>query len=220
MTQPSDPMMGFIISLLTPFLMTAGITDIGLARRAVTETIAAYQAAGPSRNDQLVSIAQTVAFALASLDNLRLSMPADLSLSMKLKLRGNANALNRSSRDATATLDSQRRDTPAAEPEPDPTKLLAALEDTKTLVRQAETTPPAGPITAGPITDREIDLSWASAMTDIATEFSAELPNLQPAQRRTYLARIGALSEIARTLSGPSAPPLKARLLGSTSLRG
>jgi hypothetical protein len=213
MTQPSDPMMGFVISLLTPFLMGAGITDIDLARRAAAETIAAYQAAGPSPNNQLVSIAQTVAFALASLDNLRLSMPADLSLSMKLKLRGNANALNRSSRDATTTLDSQRRDTQAAEP--DPTKLLAALEDTKTLVQQARTTPPP----ANP-TDREIDLSWASAMTDVATEYTAELAQLQPAQRRTHLARIGALSEIARTLGRGDAPPLKARLLGGTSLRG
>jgi hypothetical protein len=205
-TQPAGLLTGFVVSLLVPFLMAGGITDIDLARRAAAETIAAYKAGG---QDQLVTIAQTVAFALASLDNLRLSMPDELSLSMKLKLRGNANALNRSSRDATTTLDSQRRDTQA---EPDPTELLAALEDAKTVVQQAQTTPLA--------TDREIDLSWASAMTDIAAEFSAELPNLQPAQRRTHLARIGALSEIARTLGRGDAPPLKARLLGGTSLRG
>jgi hypothetical protein len=209
-TQPAGLLTGFVVSLLVPFLMAGGITDIDVARRAAAETIAAYKAGG---QDEIVTIAQTVAFALASLDNLRLSMQADLSLSMKLKLRGNANALNRSSRDATTTLDSQRRDTPAAEP--DPTELRAALETAKTVVQQAQTTPHA----ANP-TGREIDLSWASAMTDVAAEFSAELPNLQPAQRRTHLARIGALSEIARTLGRGDAPPLKARLLGGTSPRG
>jgi hypothetical protein len=215
-TQPANLLTGFIVSLLVPFLVAGGITDIDLARRAAAETIAAYKAAGPNRlnvSDQLVTIAQTVAFALASLDNLRLSMPADLSLSMKLKLRGNANALTRSSQRATATLDAQRRDKPAAEP--DPTELLASLETAKTVVRQAQSAP-----LAAASTDREIDLSWASAMTDIATEFTAELAQLQPAQRRTHLARIGALSEIARTLGRGDAPPLKARLLGGTSLRG
>ena len=110
MTQPADLLMEFVLSLLVPFLTTGSLTDPALARRAAQETIAAYKAAG---QDQLVTIAQLVAFALASLDNLRLSMPQDLSLSMKLKLRGTANALNRSSQRATATLDRQRRDIPA-----------------------------------------------------------------------------------------------------------
>jgi hypothetical protein len=140
----------------------------------------------------------------------RLSLPAGLSLSMKLRLRGNANALNRSSRDANAALDSQRRDTPAAEP--DPAELLAALETAKTEVRQAETTSLAS--------YRVIALRWASAMTDVATECTAELARLRPAQRRTHLVRIGALSEIARTLGRGDAPSLKDRLLGSTSLLG
>jgi hypothetical protein len=86
-TPPPNLLMEFILSLLTPFLMTGGITDIDLARRATAETIAAYKVTG---QDQLVTIAQIIAFALTSLDNLRLSLPQDLSLSMKLKLRGNA----------------------------------------------------------------------------------------------------------------------------------
>jgi hypothetical protein len=39
-------------------------------------------------------------------------------------------------------------------------------------------------------------------------------------QRRTHLARIGALSTIASTLGAGQAPPLKARLLGTTALYG
>jgi hypothetical protein len=150
-------------------------------------------------------------FALTSVDNLRLSLPAGLSLSMKLKLRGNANALQRSSQRATATLEAHPQDT---EP-PDPTAVLAALETAKTEVRKAQATPPTQPST-----DRQIDLNWAGAMTDIATEFTTELAQMPPAQRRTHLARIGALSTIATTLGAGNAPPLKARLLGTTALYG
>jgi hypothetical protein len=206
-TPPSDPLMEFILRHLTQFLLTGAITDPGLARRAATETIAVYQPAGP---DQLITIAQIVAFALAAIDTIGLSLRPGLSTSMILKLRGSANALTRSSHRATTTLDAQRRDTPA--PELDPTEVLAALETAKTQVRQAQSTKPS--------TGRRADLSWANAMTDVATEYSAELAHLPPAQRRTHLARIGALSEIALALGRGDAPPLKDRLLGSTSLRG
>jgi hypothetical protein len=133
MTETTGFMLGFVLSLLAPFLAAGSITDPALIRLAAAETIAAYNAPSP---DRLIAIAQTVAFALTSVDNLRLSLPAGLSLSMKLKLRGNANALQRS------------------------------------------------------------------------------------AQRRTHLARIGALSTIASTLGAGQAPPLKARLLGTTALYG
>jgi hypothetical protein len=202
---PSDLLTEFVLSILTPFLMTGSITDPDLARRAAAETIAAYKAAA---QDQLVTIAQIVAFALTALDNLRLSLPPDLSLSMKLKLRGNANALNRASQHAAATLESQQ-------PAPDPTEILTALESAKAIVQQAKATKPATP---HPERDRQIDLAWANAMTDVAAEYTAELPALSPAERQNQLARIGALSKIATSLSSGDAPPLKARLLGTTSL--
>ena len=208
MTETTDFMLGFVLSLLAPFLAAGSITDPALIRLAAAETIAAYNAPSP---DRLIAIAQTVAFALTSVDNLRLSLPAGLSLSMKLKLRGNANALQRSSQRATATLEAHPQDT---EP-PDPTAVLAALETAKTEVRKAQATPPTQPST-----DRQIDLNWAGAMTDIATEFTTELAQMPPAQRRTHLARIGALSTIATTLGAGNAPPLKARLLGTTALYG
>jgi hypothetical protein len=205
---PSDLLTGFILSILTPFLMTGSITDPDLARRAATETIAAYRS---SAQDQLVTIAQIVAFALTALDALRLSLPPDLSLSMKLKLRGNANALNRTSQHAAATLEAQQRDITA----PDPTEILTALESAKAIVQQAKATKPATP---HPERDRQIDLAWANAMTDVAAEYTAELPALSPAERQNQVARIGALSKIATSLSSGDAPPLKARLLGTTSL--
>ena len=170
-----NPLQAFILTLLTPILPEA----------AARQAIAAYKSTGP---DQLITIAQIVGFAVTALDNLRLSMPEDLSLSMKLRLRGNANALTRTSQRATAALDTQRRD-----PEPAPP--------------------------AEPQNDRQRDLSWASAMTDVAAEFAAELPNLPPEQRAAHQSRINALSRTATALKRGDIP-LKSRLLGSTALRG
>jgi hypothetical protein len=206
-TQPADLLMGFALSLIAPLLMIGGVTDIDLARKAATETIAAYKATG---QDQIVSIAQIVGFALVSLDNLRLSVPSDVSLTMKLKLRGNANAMNRASQRATATLEGQRREAPVQEA--DPVAVIAALEEAKTEVAQAG----VGDGSA----DRGVDLAWAGAMTEVAAEYAAELAGLAPAQRRTHLARIGALSDIARALGRGEAPALKVRLLGGTTLGG
>jgi hypothetical protein len=57
-------------------------------------------------------------------------------------------------------------------------------------------------------------------MTGVAAEYTAELPHLTRAQRQTHLARIAALSQISTMLGAGDAPPLKSRLLGSTTLRG
>jgi hypothetical protein len=67
--------------------------DIGFARAAALETVNAYRTRNAA---DLVSIAQIVAFDLAALGSLSLSMADNLSLSVTLRLRGNANALNRS----------------------------------------------------------------------------------------------------------------------------
>jgi hypothetical protein len=210
-TQPADLLMGFVLNLLTPFLIAGGITDPALARQAAEQAIA------EAGNHQLLTTTQIVAFTLTALDNLRLSLPRDLSLSMKLKLRSNANALNRASQKATATLQTQPRD-PCA-PEPDPAEILASLETAKTALRQAQTVPPTQPTNKpAPTENRQTDLAWAAAMTEIATEYTAALPNMPKAQHRTHLARVGALSHVANLLGTGQAPPLKARLLRSTAM--
>ncbi len=101
---PISPLMAFLLAALSP-LMAASLADLHLARLAAQEAIAAYKIRG---QDELVTVAQIVGFALTALDNLRLSMPAELSLSMKLKLRGNAGALNRAARDSTRMLEKGR----------------------------------------------------------------------------------------------------------------
>jgi hypothetical protein len=198
-------LMPFLLAVLTPFLTAGGILDPDLARQAAIETIAAYQAA--DNRELLTTTTQIVAFALASLENLRLSAPPDLSLSMKLKLRGNANALNRTSQKTAATLDIQRDDSPAETPDQDPAEIMASLKSAQTIITQAQ-----------PSLIRQGDLRWGQAMTDIAVEYTAELPTLPPEKRRAHFARIGALSKIASMLGRGDAPPLKSRLLASTAM--
>ena len=248
---PADVLMQFILGLLTPFLMTGSITDPALARRAAAQAIAAHQAGGP---DQPLMLAQIVAFALASLDTLRLSLPPELSLSMKLKLRGNAGALNRASQQAAAALQSRRQATmpppevgPPAElappevaspGEPDPAETLAALKAARAELQdraQAADLPAAAPAAApatapaaadlpsatpapAPIATPAADREWASAMTDVAADYAAELDAMPPEQRGAHLARIGALTKVATLLGRGQAPPLKARLLASTAM--
>ena len=103
-----DPLQEIIVTLLLPLLPKAD-----QARDAAGQAIAACRAQG---QENLVSIAQIVGFALTALDNLRLSMPEDLSLSMKLKLRGNANALGRSSQRAAVTKARHQASAPPTSP--------------------------------------------------------------------------------------------------------
>jgi hypothetical protein len=50
--------------------------------------------------------------------------------------------------------------------------------------------------------------AWASAMTDVAREYTAELPHLPPAERRAASMRAAALSGVAhQLLSGEPLPP-------------
>jgi hypothetical protein len=106
-TEPrTDLLLEFLLASLAPLLMVGGIADFPSARRAARQAIDAYNA---SSQVELVTIAQTLGFALTALDDLRLSLAANLPLTMKLRLRGNAIALGRSSRHSSETLEKFRR---------------------------------------------------------------------------------------------------------------
>lgn len=202
--QSPDLLQEFALALIGPMLAAGGIGDPALARRAAIDTIAAYRAAG---RDQLVSVMQLIGFAMVSLDSLRLSLPAELSLAMKLKLRGNANALNRSAQRNTATLEQQRRDADSPPPEDDSVATaaaLASLEQARVMVTAPEIPAPVVPAPAKTepqgSDDQERRRLWANAMTDVAAECSRNLNKLPPAQRRAEIIRIGALSATVQQL--------------------
>ena len=241
-TGRAEQLLGVVLAMLTPLLTIGSAED---ARLAAHQAIAAYHTGG---HGNLVTISQIVGFAIASLDNLRLSAPPDLSLAMKLKLRGNANALSRTSLHVSAA--SANPPTPAADPssaahpiadppvqapppapEPDPdhaghqttaiaelrAELRAELHTLRDQLRQAQAAEPTCP-SAEPLTPRQRDLAWASAMTEVAAEYSTGLAGLPAAQQRIELTRINALTRTAGALTRAS-PSLKTRLLSATSLQ-
>jgi hypothetical protein len=58
--QPADHLLEVLLGILTPILMTGGVTDPGLARLAAQEAIAAGRTDAQA---SLMTIAQTVGFA-------------------------------------------------------------------------------------------------------------------------------------------------------------
>ena len=90
---PAETLLNLLVLLIAPMFLTASGADIRYARMAALDTINAYQA---RNHADLIAIAQIVAYGLAALGSLSLSMADDISLSMVLRLRGNANACTRS----------------------------------------------------------------------------------------------------------------------------
>ena len=240
--QPS-PLTQIVLSLLTPLMLTAGITDTALARSAAQEAIAAYP---PGRT---LLVTQIVAFAMAALDNLRLSTAPGLALSMTLKLRGNANALNRASLDATATRDAchQAPQPAAAEewgdppefPTPEfpaaapsaagcPTTECPAVECPAAECPVQEPVPTTLPV------EEQNRRHWANAMATVAAELKdAERmgakrtgkPAQTPAQRKSDKLWIEVLTSVAADLRQPFSTPNhnglgKADLLRTTLMAG
>jgi hypothetical protein len=237
-TAPPSLLMEFILACLAPLLVVGSITDLTLARQAAAEAIATYKARA---EDELLTIAQAAGFAIAALDNLRLSAAKDLSVSLKLKLRGNAAALNRVSQANKAALKLLRRENPepAVNDEKRKEEALQALAEAEAAVAQAQANlpqanlpqaklpqanhpqanhPQANPHQANHPTrraDARHAIAWAAAMKDVATECSQNLPRLPPAERRAEIIRINLLSRAAREISQASR---KATLLNTTTL--
>ena len=201
-------LMAFVLDLLAPFLMTGSITDIQRARLAITETIAAYQA---QRQNELVTVAQILGFALAALDNLRLSMAADLSLSMKLKLRGNANALNRSSQHNTETLEKTRQANPSPAPSLAEQAAMATWDEpTPETATEPVSLPPkpqpepaiaTNQPAARPSAEQQNRLHWANAMRTQAAKLRASTTNRPPFAQKTNTLWIDVLTDVANELA-------------------
>ena len=118
MTEPT-PLTEIILSFLTPLMLAAGLTDTALARRAAQEAIAASPPGAP-----LTTTAQTIAFAMAALDSLRLAAAPDAAVTTKLRLRGNANALSRSGQRSAAPQTAQPTPQATQKAPPQPTRAI------------------------------------------------------------------------------------------------
>jgi hypothetical protein len=232
---PGGVLLHLIAALLAPIFLGVTAGDVALARMAAIETINDYRA---RNNTDLVAIGQIVGCGLAALGSLSQSMAEDLSLSMTLRLRGSAVSLNRSAEQNRRVLNAPLREDPdpihpswalecptsedPAHPESEPflssaaeqqlaTEFRARLEIPSHAPRPAPALAPA----AAPTTDLKAEEKrhqemWAIAMANEASEITASIPNLPPAERATASFRAAALSSTANQLltGGGSPPPL------------
>jgi hypothetical protein len=225
-THPSGILANRIIALLTPMFLTVTAGDISLARVAAIETVNIY---GARDHADLLAVAQIIAFGLAALGSLSLSLAEDISPSMALRLRGSANACNRSAEQNRRVLTSRRAydpnphhrsppvepALPATSPEdpapPEPGRLLSPAAEQE-LAAQADARlqppaqtlaqPPTPPITA----QKRHQEMWAIAMVKEASEITTGIANLPPAERGAASIRAATLSSTAYDLLHGTAP--------------
>jgi hypothetical protein len=198
---------------------------------AAIETINDYRA---RNNADLIAIAQIIACGLAALGSLSLSMDDDISLSMTLRLRGSAVALNRSAEQNRRVLNQPLRDNPTpyqvempSEPETTPAAMsddpgiaraeaflsaaaahelaaeaAARLQDPRQIAGQT----PA-PAQNATVSDKRHQEMWAIAMVKEASEITAGILHLPPAERPAATIRAAALSSAANELLTGVSPP-------------
>ncbi|WP_428492394.1 hypothetical protein [Rhodopila sp.] len=97
----TECVMQTILDFLLPFFLAAAGGNPVTARAAIRQLIAAHNAVDATELDLAGRI---VGFSIAALDNLRLSMAADLPVTRLLRYRGNAVSLSRASDQARKAL--------------------------------------------------------------------------------------------------------------------
>ena len=204
--RPADALISLIVTLLAPMFLCVSGGDIGFARAAALETLNDYRARDHA---DLIAIGQIIAFGLATIGSLSLSMADDISLSMTLRLRGNANALNRAAEQNRRVLreTNTRTDQPAPEINPGEAISEAAL---LLMATEAPITRDPAPTTQRPPNPASHQAPWAKAMTHAAeTVTAATLAALPPTQHRAVSMRASMLtSTTSSLLSGAGTPPL------------
>jgi hypothetical protein len=235
---PSTDLANLILALLAPMFLWSTNGDIRLAYAAAAQTVTEYRV---TNRLSLFTVAKIIAFDIASLSSLSLSMYEDVSMLLALRLRGNANSLDRSGERNRRALEATRQSVSAGLTE-EPVE--AAIAKAEQMVREAKTRlhaasvpaaeprPNAAPAPAAepaavaapaPVLPAAVTpaprtaaaqrrAAWANAMTVVAEEFTAGLKDLAPEERRKEMARITALTTTAGDLVSRTASPPAAAL--------
>ncbi len=217
-TAASNNLANLILALLAPMFLWSTAGDIRLAYSAAAETVNEFRIANRL---SLFTVAKIIAFDIATLSSLSLSMYEETTALLALRLRGNANSLDRSAERSRRRLEQENR--PGAGHTEQ--SLEASVAEAQLMVREAkarvqaataacETQPAPGPAPvpasgapAARTSTEARQAAWADAMTAVAEEFSAGLQNLPPDERWKEMARIKALTTAAADLSSGAAPP-------------
>jgi hypothetical protein len=215
---PSTNLANLILMLLAPMFLWSTNGDIRLAYTAAAQTLNEYRV---TNRLSLFTVAKIIAFDIATLSSLSLSMYEETSALLALRLRGNANSLDRSAERNRRKLEQDSSTAAAGTPD---LSVEAAVAEADRLVREAKarlhpvTAAPATPPSAEPAPATEPaapsaparsprhQAAWAGAMTAVAEEFAAGLKDLPRDEQWKELARIKALTTAAADLA-PAAPP-------------
>jgi hypothetical protein len=228
---PTNALMSLIVTLLVPIFLGVTAGDIAMARMAAIETINDYRARNSA---DLIAVAQIIACGLAALGSLSLSMDDDISLTMALRLRSSAVALNRSAEQNRRALNQSLRDnlipyyfetpsdpeTTPAETEDDAgiarTEALLSAAAAQELAAESEARlqgprqfagqAPA-PAQDATVADKRHQEMWAIAMVKEASEITAGILHLPPAERSAAAIRAAALGTAANQLLTGVSPP-------------
>ncbi len=156
-------------------------------------------------------------FAVAALDTLRLSMPAEVPVPLKLRLRGNANGLNRSSCACRRLLETGR----ACERVGGRGRAVRAGEAGAAAgVDGGSTTDPAS---EPPVSQALNGTDWADAMQTVAATLATDAATASPEQREIDAVWIEALNGVGAELraGSPAAPgDTRSRLMATFGTGG
>jgi hypothetical protein len=193
----TDALHTCVVDFLSPMLRNPE-----LGQSAATQAIAGY---APSHGGDLIDAAQIIGLGLAVLDDLRCAVTDAQDLDQTIKLRANASTLARTADQAKTRLKSDRAGRAAQE--------NASLWDELPPAPQVAPAPTNAPPATHPARASE----WATAMTELAAEYQAKLPTLDPANQNHHTARINALNQAAATIRQTDPGGLRSTLLSSTA---
>jgi hypothetical protein len=138
---PDTNLVNLILALLTPMFLWSTAGEIRLAHVAAAQTLNEYRVANRL---SLFTVAKIIAFDIATLSSLSLSMYEDVSMLLALRLRGNANSLDRSGERNRRLLEQQSR---TSETEDEVEAAIAEAQrmvnDAKARIQAAEQAQPA-----------------------------------------------------------------------------
>jgi hypothetical protein len=205
---PAEVLFNLIVTLLTPMFLSAAGGNLQFARLAAAETVESYRA---DTDSDLITIAKIIAFGLATLGSLSLSMEDHLPVTQILRLRANANATDRSEHRCRLALEQNRSQQPAAqlpdrEPEIDQAALTAAAAEMqqRTTENLAKFSTPAA--TAADH-QNHYAATWAASAATVAAETAASLPDLPPDERRSAAIWVEVLNDAAKEFMAGKIPP-------------
>jgi hypothetical protein len=204
--RPADCLVYLIVNLLAPMFLGITAGNLNMARTAAAEALKVDCAETPTG---LLAAAQIIAFGLAALGSLSLSMADDITPAMAMRLRANANACDRSAEQNRRALSRTRATTaqhaePLLDPEPPPATgqpgPFHATPAEPFAAAAATQDRPLHPDQPSPAGDKRYREMWAIAYTKEAGEIEASLPHLPPAAREQASLRAGALRSAANHL--------------------